>query len=262
MPLPESPRVIFGKNPLAEVICQLRFPPILAITAESPADFQQRVRQSYPLYSQDHGLASLPKDLAPLLARVAFPQPAESLTHKFSSEDGTRSISLAQEFFAVTEQRYARWENFRREVALAEEACRQVYEPPFYTRVGLRYQDVLDRGALGLDSVSWNELISPSFAGLLGAREVADDVRETQSVVLLALGEVEGGSVRIRHGQTRPADDGRQRYVIDADFFTEERCTHDRAFQILDVFNRLARNLFRWAITERLEHALEPHPLG
>ena len=51
MSFPDTPRVIYNKNPLAEVICQLRFPSILLIDAGLPAGFQERIRAMYPLFA-------------------------------------------------------------------------------------------------------------------------------------------------------------------------------------------------------------------
>ena len=48
MPFPEAKRIIYRKNPLDQVICQLRFPPILKIDAEVPAKFQDRIRGDFP----------------------------------------------------------------------------------------------------------------------------------------------------------------------------------------------------------------------
>jgi uncharacterized protein (TIGR04255 family) len=45
MTFPEdSPRVIYGRNPLEQVICQIRFPTILKIDTELPAAFQEQIR--------------------------------------------------------------------------------------------------------------------------------------------------------------------------------------------------------------------------
>ena len=52
MPFPEVKRVIYKKNPLDRVICQLRFAPILKIDAEIPADFQEMIRADFPNYSE------------------------------------------------------------------------------------------------------------------------------------------------------------------------------------------------------------------
>ncbi|GDX40579.1 hypothetical protein LBMAG21_08710 [Armatimonadota bacterium] len=51
MPFPQTNRGIYAKNPLVEVVCQLRFPPILSINQSNLADFQSHIRDVYPLYS-------------------------------------------------------------------------------------------------------------------------------------------------------------------------------------------------------------------
>ena len=43
-------RVIYQKNPLVEVILQIKFPTILSINAKDPVDFQDAIRQEYPIY--------------------------------------------------------------------------------------------------------------------------------------------------------------------------------------------------------------------
>ena len=52
MPFPNVPRVTYRNNPLVQVICQLRFPPILKIDAEVPADFQESIRKDFPKFSE------------------------------------------------------------------------------------------------------------------------------------------------------------------------------------------------------------------
>jgi uncharacterized protein (TIGR04255 family) len=52
MPFPDAPRVIYEKNPLETVICQLRFPAILQISATPPVAFQDSVRKVYPLFQE------------------------------------------------------------------------------------------------------------------------------------------------------------------------------------------------------------------
>ena len=44
-------RCIYENNQLGEVICQLRFPEILAIGANLPVDFQEAIRGVFPQYA-------------------------------------------------------------------------------------------------------------------------------------------------------------------------------------------------------------------
>ena len=46
--LSNEPRCIYENNQLADVICQLRFPQILAIQANLPVQFQEAIRDEFP----------------------------------------------------------------------------------------------------------------------------------------------------------------------------------------------------------------------
>lgn len=43
-------RCIYRSNQLGEVICQLRFPEILTISANLPVQFQEAIRDEFPQY--------------------------------------------------------------------------------------------------------------------------------------------------------------------------------------------------------------------
>ena len=45
-------RYLYRKPQLVEVICQLRFPTILSISAREPADFQEAIRKEFPQYKR------------------------------------------------------------------------------------------------------------------------------------------------------------------------------------------------------------------
>ena len=47
-----EPRCRYGAHQLAEVICQLRFPEILAISEKAPVDFQEAIRAEFPQYQR------------------------------------------------------------------------------------------------------------------------------------------------------------------------------------------------------------------
>lgn len=266
MPFPKSDREIYGNNPLVEVICQLRFPTILSISSEPPAKFQEEIRGEYPWYEQQRpsDVPDLPtaiRDSLPAEMRDAFPGLGLAQTpvsYTFENDSRTRTISLAQDSMAVSESHYRQWDDFRAEIERAESVLREIYAPSFYTRVGLRYRDVLDRGAYGLHSVPWSGLLNPVFLGVLGSKDVAQDVQQSQSRVLLTIPDVNGGQVSLQHGIVLTEDEGSQVYVIDADFFTLNRCDHEGAFTVANKFNKWAGHLFRWAITDTLRAALEP----
>jgi uncharacterized protein (TIGR04255 family) len=252
--------VHFTQDTLEQVICQLRFPTILAIGTAPPAEFQNRVRHKYPLYQRTGDQPPLPAELGPVLAQLGMPSPPFLVGHQFNTEDSACTISLTQDFVAIAHLHYDRWENFLPEIDLAESALREVYQPAFYTRVGLRYRDIVNRVSIGIKQEDWSNLIQPYFAGLL-ATETATSVLQSTSATRLRIDAVEGATVTIRHGLTEIESRPDPCYVIDADFAAEGKCDRDGAFRALDIFHHLAGNLFRWAITPRLYEALGPEPL-
>jgi uncharacterized protein (TIGR04255 family) len=116
VPFPETPRVVYERNPLAQVICQLRFPTILRIASELPAEFQQEIRDTYPVFQQEEALPGLPPEVSQVLenlpVRIGGPEGA----YLFATADGQRTVALTRDFIAVTERDYSRWENLRAEI--------------------------------------------------------------------------------------------------------------------------------------------------
>lgn len=260
MPFPESPRVLYANNPLVEVICQIRFPAILRISSGDVADFQERIREDYPLYELQEptfGFPSVPKELSALVEQM-LPKTPGPRTHKFLTKDSGRFISLSQDFLAVSEANYTKWDLFRKEVSNAEKALREVYKPAFYSRLGLRYRDLISPESLGLSNVKWCDLLTQYIVAELGDPQVADAINQIRTRCVIELSEIPGGRVILTHGLLKETEAAPQCYLIDADFAIENVEVLDETFNILDKFNRLAGRLFRWAITEKLHNAMGP----
>ena len=264
MPFPHKNRQSYRKNPIQQVICQVRFPTILEISAKPPATFQNLVRQNYPLFEEGRpnpmgAIKGVPDEIAKLLESFT-PTNLAPPEYKFSTTDKDKTIVLNQDFLAFTSSKYDRWENFLAGFQVAEAVFKETYGPAFYSRVGLRYVDVVDRGELGLDACTWGKLFNPEFAGLLGTKSIGEAVEETRSQVLIRLGEG-SGFVRIQHGFVQRASDGHIVYSIDADFYTSDRTEIDNVGHTLNIFNGCAGDFFRWAISDKLRDALGPTDL-
>lgn len=103
-------RVIYRRNQIVNVVCQLRFPTILAVSARVPDAFQDAVRKEFPRYQ-------LKKERpAPKLVNengAVRPQPQEEiLNHGFLADDGSWAINLTSNFIALSTPRYTDWETF------------------------------------------------------------------------------------------------------------------------------------------------------
>ncbi len=262
MTFPEFPRVIYKRNPLREVICQLRYPPILRIEQQKPVTFQEQIRHRYPLYSE-HNPSPIGEDLPPGIAKLVqehFGGAGSLLIHNFRTEDEIWKVGLAKDFLSLLTSRYHTWDEFKENFA---EPCRALYDeyaPSFIHRVGLRYRDVIQRSLLGLQKSPWSKLINAPFAGELADEMLGDKVKQAERRVRLPLPE-NLGFVQIHHGLTQIEGDGGDKeecFLLDYDFYTEQKTELSDANQRLDQFNRLARSLFRHCITTELHHAMEP----
>ncbi len=259
MGFPDSPRVLYEKNPLEEVICQLRFPPILRIDAQVPADFQDAVRAQYPLFEEERAadkFAGLPPEVAKIVEAELLFRTGKT-GYKVRSADELWTVSLTRDFVSLSTRKYAQWNEFKGHLELPVKRFVQTYEPAFYSRIGLRYRNVIRRSALGLAEVSWSELLKPYIAGEFSSRDVSNHIIHASREIGIRLPNG-NGQVVVRHGLALAKKTGEECYVIDSDFFVEERSETGDAFRRLEHFNREAGHLFRWCIEDRLHRAMRP----
>ena len=137
--------------PLVEVVCQVKFPPILSIAREIPSEFQERIRNKFPELAVEQGLLVKVPGIGSKEMSAAEVQPK---IYRFQSGDGNATISLAADFYALSTSHYTHWEDFVGWLMLASEAVQQVYAPPYSTRIGLRYVNRLTLSNTGRKTVT------------------------------------------------------------------------------------------------------------
>jgi uncharacterized protein (TIGR04255 family) len=265
MPFPEAPRVIYHNNPLDRVICQLRFPPILRIDTEIPAAFQEAIRMDFPEFREKEEVA-LPipqrfqKDVPADVLRQMMP--SETKNYEFSSEDGAWTVNLTRTFLALTARKYRRRQEFREQLNGPLAALTKIYQPATFSRIGLRYVDIIKRSKLGLSGVPWTELLRPHVLGILSSPDegVRKNIRTFESKCELQL---EGSSsvARIVTALVEWQEEKEQCFTIDTDFFTTQKTGIFDVENTLDYFHVRGSRLIQWFITQRLHDAMGPEVL-
>jgi uncharacterized protein (TIGR04255 family) len=201
----------------------------------------------------------LQPDIANLVARGLQLNTAYTV-YEFTSADEQWTLSLTRDFLALTARRYERWEAFKEHLKQALGALVENYSPAFFSRIGLRYRDIIRRSVLGLEGNRWNELLCPYIAGALNSADVAEEVLSSSHEILIRLPD--GSShVRAHHGLVHHMETKEVCYLIDGDFFLEQRTETTNALGKLDFLNYNGRLFFRWCITDTLHRAMGPRPI-
>jgi uncharacterized protein (TIGR04255 family) len=267
VPLPDYERVIYERNPLVDVICQVRFPPILKIDTELPAAFQEAIRADFPVLTEKPGGENA-LALPPEVVRDIPPQFAEQIgalgsafntkkAYSFASDDDGWVTVLSRDSLSLTANQYRQWPDFRGRLQLVLEALGSTYRPAHFSRVGLRYRDLICRSALGLDDVPWSDLLEPHIAGEFTSEDIASDITLAARQLLFRLSEVRG-QVRLQHGIATKDGSDEPCFLIDADYFSTELTEVTDVWGLLEGLHSQAGRLFRWCIRDRLHVALDP----
>jgi len=265
MPFPEVKRVIYKKNPLDKVICQLRFPPILKIDSDIPAEFQDRIRKDFPNFSEQMEVKiEVPQGIKmeiPLELVKKAMQTSGIKNYQFSSENEEWQVNLTRTFIALSAKKYQRWEEFKEKFTIPMRALIDIYAPAYFSRIGLRYVDVMRRSKLGLNDVSWKDLLQPYVLGIMSAPIVGESVQffDNKYDIIMSDGE---SKVKVVMKFVESSDNnGEKCYMIDSDFYNANKTDINEANVKLDYFNKRATRLIQWCITRRLHLAMEPEEI-
>ena len=252
-------RCLYRKNQLGEVICQLRFPQILSIETNVPADFQEAIRAAFPGYSVRKETPAPKLVGQPGNVRLEPQQPNNN--YQFVSEDGVWRVNLTSTFISLACNRYTRWEDFAAKLDLPLAAFIKTYRPAYFERVGLRYLNFVSRKALGLEGVPFRELFQGQYLGLLGDEEVAENA-SARSTVDAELAIRGGCRVKIHAGpgliKRNDAEDKEVRFIFDQDLYMPGRVAINLSAGALETLHSQADAIFRGAITDTLHDAMEP----
>lgn len=238
---PEVEEIPLPRSPIAEVICQIRFPLVLRILTEQPVDFQKIFRSEFPHLEVQHGLAL---QFDPLSGSAPMVQ-NEPRVYQFKTRDKQTSISLAPDFFAVTTTKYQSWNSFVRVLRLATKAVIQVYEIDSIARIGLRYINHLTKANTSSEeTIDVLDVLRPELTALWRGVPGQEPL---QAVNHLLLEASEEGRLALRLGyrQDEPI------CVLDLDCYIEsDSLLLADAEGYCEQFHNLIYSAFRWCIRD------------
>ena len=190
--LPAVPRFTLERHQLAQVICQVRFSPVLRLQQQTEvAAFQEEVRAQYPGFL-----------LEPAMAVVITPQgiaqqDTGAKNYRFVDSDHAVVLVLGIDFVAIETRQYVAIEDVVQRIRDAVAIVERLYQPALRMRLGLRFTNELRLAADDLPT-RVREALNPQLLGTLGDDDLAPAVEATQGVVHLRTEQ--GNAIQVIHG--------------------------------------------------------------
>ena len=252
-------RCRYGQPPLAEVICQLRFPEILSIQANAPAAVQDAIRDQFPVYLRRQELP-IPS-VASLSGNLTLQKKEPVVNHQFATPDGIWRVNLTSKFISLTCSKYTCWESFAAHLDKPLVSFIQVYQPAYFERVGLRYLNFISRMQLGLEDIPFCRLIAPCYLGLLAEEDVLEST-VSRSTVDCEMPIRDGCRIKLHAGPGKVKrgnkEDPEVKFIFDQDLYRIGQLPLNMVPATLQTLHAQAFSIFRGAITEKLHYAMEP----
>ena len=250
------PEVPLPRAPLARVIAQARFPPILAIRdPDKVGVLQEALRETYPNLSQDqvHSIE---------LAGDQTPNVRQGLIWRLADQekDARWRVSLGVDFVALETSSYDSRNDFLDRLRAVVSAVEQAFKPASASRLGLRYIDRLtDEAVERID-----DLIHPEVLGIIQPPENLHPALRESLIHLMTEAQFlaqDGARVQGRWGQLpknatydphalEPV--AKPSWVLDLDMFTTESLpfASEELLTTAMGFAECLYSLFRQMVTE------------
>lgn len=255
--LPTAPRFALERHQIAQVICHVRFSPVLRLQRqEEIARFQDEVRDRYPDFASEQAVAFL------ITPQGVAQQDTGAKNYRFIDRDSGVMLVLSTDFVAIETRDYVAIDDVVTRIKEAVEIVARLYKPATRLRLGLRFTNEFRFDPSDLPS-TLQRAFNPLLLGPAGVEELAAAVEQTQSVIRLQI--TDGTTLQVIHGLNpqggttvapipcSPPVSIKQEpfYLLDFDAFSEQPVPLDSdavAEQVL-VFNDQIRTLFAWATT-------------
>jgi uncharacterized protein (TIGR04255 family) len=243
---PELTTIPLQNPPLALVLVQVRFAPILSIQEEEfVGGFQEAIREAFPVAKPE---LEVGVDLS-----QTPPAVQQSKLWRFATADGMSRASLGSAFVAFETRNYAGHEKFFSDLSMVLTALAERVKPAQVQRTGIRY---IQRLSEPEDLERIDTLFVSPIVGI-----AASEAKENLELVLAqSRHRLDGANLAARWGLipagvTPEITEALETpsWVFDIDVFDDAESEFDAAELVerLYTYSRYQYRFFRWSVTKR-----------
>lgn len=240
---------VYACNFLKNVICRIDFPVDLKLKTSVPSGFQERIKSEFP--KSDESFEVEGKISAQEKPAIELGETVRSW--RFYSRDRKRHVTLLSTYLALEEEKYTSYDDFKRLFQSAFEALIDGYAPTLFTRLGLRYINLIELGTG--KPMEWDGLINPILTSCLRFEAEGDLIRAMTQLTM----QKEQGRVTIRYGMSNPdfpEPIARKLFRLDIDSYVGEDLEPDEVLRRLKILHEYAKDSFQEGIEQGLREKM------
>jgi len=231
--VPACARQHFSQNFIKTAVCEFRFPTLHEIDGpKPPLAFAKALRKDYPTHSIMSGVNVSPTNVD------------RSTTHVFKSKKGQWAVNLRPSTLSLETSRYDSFDDFEKRIADLVAACQSFIDSDFFTRVGIRYVNMLP-----YDRSKISDWINPTLVRNLESGIFGDATEHSQQV----RGTTDEGGFFLNHGLG--ADGEKVGYGVDLDFYADDVEVTD-AMEVVRKLHVRQYDLFMWVLGDGAKQKL------
>jgi len=228
--LPEVEPVQYERNFIRTAVCELKFPIILEWEDHPPVSVQKELRKEYPYHKKVQSI-----DIDP-----QHQKSQANIALNLQSKNKNWTVSIRPDAIALETRLYKNFEEFHDKLKKIVAVVDKKIDADFFTRVGLRYINVIH-----FADDEFGELLNPDLVAPI-LKNIYGSVKEFYQHVN---GNTEYGLYNFRHG-IKPNEKSEREYFLDFDYFKEGVEIGD-ALELVKNFHEYNFKFFHWTLGKK-----------
>lgn len=245
------PDVVFSRAPLQAVLCQIRFPPILALmNIAGLTGLQTLIREDYPVLmpaAQGIRIRTSPDSIG-----INTPPPV----WKLQDQESKWVLSVAIDFITLESFEYSSFDEFQSRFNRILWALRRTLRPANSVRIGLRKVNLF-KPSSEENPLDYNSILRSELLGLMSVRDFPAPIHECVNQLQF----LDGDNLLLINSGKGFSNEGEPRFILDLDYSTEksfEIKDGEEITTLLEEFSQGMTNFFHWAVLEDYKRELQP----